>query len=226
MNNFSTIKERIRYIADYKNIKKEVFFNQLGMSSANFRGDNLHRPINSNTLEKLVTLFPDINPVWVLTGKGNVLIAESNKVQEPNINYLPSSAAIPLINPATLVKHREDPLPFHEKDIIDHYVIPKFDGLEIEFFLEIHADDSMHPNFKSGDLLGCKRISNEGFMQWGKPHIILTDQGVIIRNIFPVKEKENSIECRAEDHLNYPPFQIKRTAIHSIAAVLGVIHRA
>ena len=226
MNNFSTIKERIRYIADYKNIKKEVFFNQLGMSSANFRGDNLHRPINSNTLEKLVTLFPDINPVWVLTGKGNVLIAESNKVQEPNINYLPSSAAIPLINPATLVKYRQDPLPFHEKDILDHFIIPKFDGLDIEFFLEIHADDSMHPNYKNGDLLGCKRMNSEHFLQWGKPHVIVTSQGIIIKNIFPVKEKDNYIECRAEDHRNYPPFQINRTAIHSIAAVLGVIRRA
>ena len=84
----------------------------------------------------------------------------------------------------------------------------------------------MYPNYKSGDLLGCKRINQESFLQWGKPHLIMSNQGVIIRNILPVKEKENLIECRAEDHLNYPPFQINRTTIHSIATILGVIRRA
>ena len=68
MNKITKIKERIRYIADIKKIKKEEFFNQLGISSANFRGDKIDRPINSDTIENLITLYPDINPHWLLTG--------------------------------------------------------------------------------------------------------------------------------------------------------------
>ncbi|MGM0550767.1 MAG: hypothetical protein ACQESW_06780 [Bacteroidota bacterium] len=50
----------------------EEFCNEIDMSYANFKGEAKKRPINSNTIVKLFTLFPDINLKWLLIGEGTM----------------------------------------------------------------------------------------------------------------------------------------------------------
>ena len=82
----------------------------------------------------------------------------------------------------------------------------------------------MFSNIKSGNLLGCKRISDTSFIQWGKPYVLITQQGVMVRKLFPVNEKETTVECRTEDEDNHPPFQINLDSIFSISIILGILH--
>ena len=224
MNKITNIKERIRYIADIKKIKKEEFFNQLGISSANFRGDKIDRPINSDTIENLITLYPDINPHWLLTGEGEPFHAEVEQVNEPNTTYTTNTKAIPLIHPETLRKLGDQPLQFAKNDIIEQYVVPKFNSKGVEYLLEYDGPQHMFSNIKSGNLLGCKRISDTSFIQWGKPYVLITQQGVMVRKLFPVNEKETTVECRTEDEDNHPPFQINLDSIFSISIILGILH--
>ena len=154
MNKITKIKERIRYIADIKKIKKEEFFNQLGISSANFRGDKIDRPINSDTIENLITLYPDINPHWLLTGEGEPFHAEVEQVNEPNTTYTTNTKVIPLIHPETLRKLGDQPLQFAKNDIIEQYVVPKFNSKGVEYLLEYDGPQHMFSNIKSGNLLG------------------------------------------------------------------------
>lgn len=72
-NYFSNIKERILCLADTKGYKKEEFFKVLGLSYGNFKGENKKRPINSNALADIITLIPDVNAEWLLTGNGEML---------------------------------------------------------------------------------------------------------------------------------------------------------
>ena len=87
-NKFSNIKERILYLIDIKGYKKECFFKELGMSYGNFKGENKKRPLNSNTLADVLTLIPDVNAEWLLTGKGEILKLEENLIAaEPKASY-------------------------------------------------------------------------------------------------------------------------------------------
>jgi hypothetical protein len=72
------IKERILQIVAYKQEKKEYFFSKIGMTSANFRGEAKKTPINSTAIENILSFFPDINPEWLLTGKGEMLRSNKN----------------------------------------------------------------------------------------------------------------------------------------------------
>lgn len=58
---------------EYKKIAKEIFFKELGVSSGNFRGEQANRPLNSNTIAKILAMAPDINTDWLITGDGPML---------------------------------------------------------------------------------------------------------------------------------------------------------
>ena len=84
-NKFSTIKERVVFFAEYKQVIKEDFFKKIGITSANFRGKAKNTPLNSNTIANIFTMFPDISLEWLLTGSGEMLR------NEPKISDITSS---------------------------------------------------------------------------------------------------------------------------------------
>jgi hypothetical protein len=83
------IKERIIYFIENEKIKKVHFFNEIGVTSANFRGNQIKTSLSSNTIEKIITLYPHLNVEWVLTGKGEMYKnqEEVGIITEPTENY-------------------------------------------------------------------------------------------------------------------------------------------
>ena len=63
-----TIKERVMQILEHKGIAKENFFTQIGMTSANFRGNAKLTPLNSNAIANIFAIIPDLNLAWLITG--------------------------------------------------------------------------------------------------------------------------------------------------------------
>jgi len=73
VNKFSNIKERIMYFLEIEHIKKVDFFDKVGITSANFRGNAQKTPLNSTAIENIITLYPQINLHWLITGNGDML---------------------------------------------------------------------------------------------------------------------------------------------------------
>ena len=87
------IKLRLIQVLEYKRIPKESFYDKIGQSSANYRGSNRVKTLNSDVIEKILTEIPDLNPVWFLTGKGDMLIdPEEAKILGNDIIKLSESA--------------------------------------------------------------------------------------------------------------------------------------
>lgn len=74
-----TIKERVMQILEYKGIAKENFFTQIGMTSANFRGNAKFTPLNSNAIANIFAIIPDLNLVWLITGQGEMMASSAMK---------------------------------------------------------------------------------------------------------------------------------------------------
>lgn len=66
------IKDRIRQIIEVKRVPKEKTYKALGVTSANFRSKAVETPVNSDVIEKLFAMFPDINLEWLITGNGSM----------------------------------------------------------------------------------------------------------------------------------------------------------
>lgn len=69
VNKKTTIKERIKQIAKNQNISYKKLYEVLGMSDSSFKGEHLKKPINSDAIVNLITEFPDLDCLWLLTGK-------------------------------------------------------------------------------------------------------------------------------------------------------------
>ncbi len=90
---------------------------------------------------------------------------------------------------------------------------PKYD------FTIIVKGDSMQPEFHSGDELACRFVDSPSFIQWGRPHVLDTHQGVILKRIY---NKPDAILCRSENK-EYEEFEIPKNEILHIALVVGSI---
>ena len=69
----SPIKERVLLFLENQSIKKSIFFKKTGISSSNFKGLGAKSELGGDKIVKIVTIFENINPEWLLTGKGNML---------------------------------------------------------------------------------------------------------------------------------------------------------
>ena len=84
----SFIKERILYVSELKGFGREEFCEKIDMTYGNFKGKLKEKPINSNALEKILSIIPDLNPYWLLTGEGAVFINENKYAQNDQLAHV------------------------------------------------------------------------------------------------------------------------------------------
>ena len=92
-------------------------------------------------------------------------------------------------------------------------IFPEYD------FTIIIKGDSMEPKYEGGDEVACKRIDNTSFIQWGKPHVLDTAQGILIKRTYEDGDKVRCVSYNPE----YPDFSIDKNEIYSMSLVVGLI---
>jgi phage repressor protein C with HTH and peptisase S24 domain len=216
MKKINTI-HRIKEYIDYKCLTIKDFELSVGFSNGAF-GSQLKndRTIGVDKLENILNVYNEINPDWLLTGKGSMLREPVGPViSTGSVNSIP---LIPI--EAIAGKGNNGEIQIKESDIIDGYVIPEFTQRGVEYIIRV-SGSSMYPKYSSGDLLGCKSVKDTSFFQWGKIYVLDTDQGPMVKRLFPT-DREDCLECRS-DNKEYPPFIIYKSSIYNIAIVVGVL---
>ena len=72
--------QRLQQFIDYKSISKYRFYQETGLSNGFLdKGEN----IGSDKCEKILYTYPDINPDWLLTGRGSMLRENQQPENEP-----------------------------------------------------------------------------------------------------------------------------------------------
>lgn len=89
VNNLLYIKERVLYLADILNINKKKFVEDIKQTYGNFTGENRKRPLNSDTINNILSKYPEVNVEWLLTGNGTPL----KKVMSNEVEHLAQEIA-------------------------------------------------------------------------------------------------------------------------------------
>ena len=76
--------------------------------------------------------------------------------------------------------------------------------------------ESMVPQINPGDEVACLKIEEPTFLQWGRPHVLFTSQGVIVKKIL------DGIRC-VSINPDYPEFVIPKNEIYTYNLVVGLI---
>ena len=79
----TNIKERVLQIAKDKGLSYEFFFNDLGISYSNFKGKQRNTSLQSDSIDKIISKYTDIDLHWLITGQTKYSENEGlNKVSE------------------------------------------------------------------------------------------------------------------------------------------------
>ncbi|PTT38315.1 hypothetical protein DBR28_08735 [Chryseobacterium sp. HMWF028] len=89
MDKITTIKERIFFFLEKKDIKKETFYKETGMSSSNFKGAALKSDLGVDKLSKIIIVYPELkesnNLRWLITGEGNLDLSQKKDQQKVDL---------------------------------------------------------------------------------------------------------------------------------------------
>lgn len=214
------INKRIKTIIEIMVDGKELTFaNSINVSQPrinrlfNVDSRNNKYPLPSlDIIQNIINKFIEINPEWLLTGKGPMLKETIDNACMPN-------NAIPLITEEVILKIKDSNFKIPNEDIQQQYVIPDFENVD---FLTPIKGSSMYPKYSPGDLVACRILHNPKYIQWNKIYIIITkDQGILYKRLLP-SELEDHYQL-VSDNDEYPPFDIPIDEITNIALVIGAI---
>lgn len=217
-----TINERLvevlKHLKENKLIYNEADFSQKTGISKSFLSDMkaARNEISERTVLNIADVFPDLNSGWLLTGEGEMLRtatvdAEAYKLQK----------ALPLIPFEALAGYLSTDNEGVMVEDCEHYVIPEFDRRGAEFIIRV-SGSSMYPKYSNGDLLGCKKIEDILFFQWGKIYVLDTSQGALVKRVYP-HDDDAFITLVSDNKKVYPPFPIPKSDIRSLSIVVGVV---
>lgn len=175
------VSERIgQYIAK-KGVSYYAFENSIGASRGSIsKAVKEGKSMGSQVLEKILLVYTDLNPVWLLTGAGEIFIDNPEILRNKKIetfrlktDYEIESQQIPLYDIeaiAGLVPLFQDG---KSQSPVDHISIPHLPKCDGAVYV---TGDSMYPLLKSGDIVLYKEIhdvANEIF--WGEMYLLGID---------------------------------------------------
>jgi hypothetical protein len=79
---YSPIKQRVIEFLGKQGIKKEKFFSITKIARPNFYGANAKSELGGDKIIKILEAYPKLNPVWLLTGKGDMLCFDAHMERE------------------------------------------------------------------------------------------------------------------------------------------------
>ncbi len=175
------VSERVGQYIEKKGISYYAFENSLGASRGSIsKAVKEGKSIGSNVLENIMATYPDLNPVWLLTGVGEMFVTNEEIVTNKSIETFRlktdrnvESQQIPLYDieaVAGLVPLFQDT---NAQKPIDHISIPHLPKCDGAVYI---TGDSMYPLLKSGDIVLYKEVNdikNEIF--WGEMYLLSID---------------------------------------------------
>lgn len=213
-------------ISHFTNGNKAQFSKLLGVSPQTISAWIARNTFDS---ELIYAKCRHINPSWLLTGKGDMLVkndvqqnVETKREAIPAMEGIPSDIApIPLVTEHAAAGFGNDCFSIQESDVKDYYIIPKFRFNHVDFMIEV-SGISMYPHFKSGDVIACTILHEAKYIQWNRCHVIATrDQGILVKRIMP-SEKEGCFKIVSENK-DFPPFDLPKEDITGLALVVGCV---
>lgn len=210
---------KILQIIEYKGINKRKFYIETGLSNGFL--DKV-KDIGASKIERILNVYPDINPEWFLTGKGNMIKLNVLNVKEGTIHNSKSKTIerrdIPVYKTQTnegiidLLDKNENQKP------VEYIQLPQISDSDGALYV---IGDSMSPLINNGDIVIYKRVYNlKSNIIWGEMYLLcINNDGneYFFTRFLKQSERENYIQLISQNpsfqNLEFPLSSIKAAAI-------------
>lgn len=215
-------RERILQFIEKMNISRAEFERRSGLANGYVK--KLKSNLGDGKLNDVLTAFPNLNKIWLLTGEGEMLNTLNDETeynispgettqnsQKHMIKYYPN------VNGSMGgVQFLDDP-----NEMVCDITIPGYS--DCKFAINAYGD-SMYPLIKSGQIILMSEWS-ESFIDWGRIYLVVTKSGYrVIKRLYP-GASDTTITCKSENPETNPPFEIEKSDINKVYLVKGWICR-
>lgn len=222
---------RIDILLECLNISQIEFANTLKTSTSNI-GNWKKRPLGRNVINKIVESYPQVNPLWLLTGEGEPIMKQISspevemKTPAYNVNKIAES-----LNPS-----REpiisNGIPYYNIDFQMGFDLRALDNranADAIFDIEPYNNctcwcnargDSMHPTISSGDMVALKRIEDWSYLINNEIYAVITKNE--LRTIKRIRDKGDTV-ILIPDNKEYDEQEIPKSIIAHLFLVKGTI---
>lgn len=204
---------------------EEINFNQSNLSKI-LRGE---RKVPDELESKILDRFQDVNKIWLLTGEGEMLKANT---QDDQIKEIPLEEAHNYPDGSLIPYFGET----QTKGGLDNYQIPT-DIVEYptsmikagDIFIKAtsaikHIGESM-AEYPSGCVLFCRQVEDMSLLVNGSIYVIETSEYRVTKKIHNLKDAIRAYSTNTETYpdgaLVYAPFDIPKSKIMRMHKVLG-----
>lgn len=215
----TTIKERIKAFCGYKHISVRHFERACGF--ANGYVNSLKNAPNVDRLSTIISTYPEINKIWLLTGEGEMLRPEASGPSSPSaeVPHADEPHRVPLIpgvaKGGTLGEYA-DPVRSSECGLI----VTPVPAAELAITV---SGESMEPDYPAGSVALLRRIDEASFIEWGRAYVLDTVNGAVLKLLAP-SDREGHVRCLSiNPSPAFAPFDVPLPDIHGIYRVLACI---
>ncbi|WP_443937058.1 S24 family peptidase [Pedobacter sp. MW01-1-1] len=225
--------ERLKQYIDYKELTNSSFEKKNGLSNG-YIATQLKRnaDLGESVFNKILDNCLDINPVWLLTGNGEMITDKEPPVVmiESPPNHIHLSKTEKLYNEQTIPLYDFKASAglvslFKEKEnVLDHIRIPNLPKADGAISI---VGDSMYPLLKSGDIVIYKTVHNylENIF-WGEMYLLsYSNHGDDIITVKYIQKSEKGEEWvrLVSQNTHHQPKEVKLKFITALALIKASI---
>lgn len=210
----SDVKRRLLDFLHSKRLTQKEFAQRIGVSPTYIGA--MRKSISDEKMIKIRKAFPELNTSWLLYGEGEMTLPASD---EAIIRAEGASCfEVPLLPVAAYAGNLQS---WSEGVALGdcEKVISPVRGAD--FAIRV-SGDSMEPDLHNGATILIKRINDKAFIPWGAKMVIDTENGVLVKCIFPGNAAGSTIEARSINP-HYPPIEIPTASIYGLYRILGTV---
>lgn len=213
-----TIQERILQIIENKGITPYRFCKDLGLSMGYL---DKRGAIGTDKYLKIIEYLNEVNPEWLLTGKGEMLKVNKLEAKEEPKNLIPFYDDVVTIggNNNAIADTSGVSTPSDYIDAGDW-----FSGVTAAIR---HYGDSMS-EYPNGCILALRQLHDSNSIVWGRNYVVETNEIRVTKRLQTCKGDDECVMAYSTNTETYPdgqlvhePFKIRKEDIRRVFMVLG-----
>lgn len=180
----------------------------------------LSEATRSTTYDRISNSGVDLNVEWLRWGEGEMLKPNSEELEQESFDESVETDRRIDIIPLLPVEAIAGGLQMWSQsvELSDcKKIVSPIPGADFAIHV---SGDSMEPEIHNGTYIYIKRINDRAFLPWGNTMVVDTENGVVVKKLYPIEGDEEAIIAKSVNPA-YPPFKIPTESIYGIYRVLG-----